>query len=320
MDSAEASFIDLMPFSLCPQTFSNDVDAFYCKISEGLDLLHRLLIPDFISSQFVLQALEFLASLHSGLISLAEKLKLPASQPGEGWLSEYIDETVKMVEVCNALKVGVSGLELYLARVEAVVGPRLRIEQALDACKDEIDRIETENRSFVQAKFETEGILRYTLSDNYVESKFAKWNGFWGIMFAVKNVSSFLSWLLIWGVTYAGSSIHFRIEPVSFKFPWAASFIRLQQIVSDSTTKLRLANSTPVMLLTEFKAIEIPLTDLRAHRVRGGDVRRVQRELRRHYTALIELLETLDWQRNDLLDVIVEGRRKLLETFGNSYA
>lgn len=134
-------------------------------------------------------------------------------------------------------------------------------------------------------------------------------------MFAVTNVTAFLSTLLLWGVVYAGNSTSFRIESINFQAPWAASFLRLQQMVLDALLNARQMNNVPTAFLHEFVAVQ-PFMIIQ--RDDPYKLKIPQQQLRQLALKLSDVVKDLDLRVNDLLDVIVESRKKLLESCGKA--
>lgn len=139
-----------------PVSFSEDLQTFYGALARGLDKLDRSMSENFISFQWLKEALNLLKAMHSGVILLIEKLDLAVSLRGEEWLNDYMDETLKLLDICNALKVGISGLEHYhmvvelalmkLDGLEKIVPLNSRVLNALDACKEESQRVNAEKK------------------------------------------------------------------------------------------------------------------------------------------------------------------------------
>eukprot|EP00249_Psilotum_nudum_P006165 c19504_g1_i1 orf=314-1327(-) len=337
MGRVVSSFRPVVYGNACGMGNSNAVEVFYSKLSQGLDNLERLLSSDFITLEWLSYGVEFLKSTHSGLVLLIEKLQLPISRPCEGWVAEYMDETVKLLDVCNVLKVGVKGMEHYQMLVEAVaaalrrmggVGRAVRGIDALDTCKEEVERLQTENKNLVESKIEADGRLYFNLNDKHAESKFVIWNGLWGVMFAVKNVSSFVSWMLLWGLVYAGNSSSLKFEMVSFGSPWCASFVRLQQRVHEAISKIQGANNDPAAFVHEFDSLQRLLRDIREQlrpinrhafldSAESSKAKQAVHQLGQRSLNFKGGLDILDWLLNDLFDDIVEGRNKLLQNLSN---
>lgn len=315
---------------------NDDVASYYASLAKGLDNLQREAAADFMSFEFVTAGVDLLRSAHSGVLLLMEKLRLPVSTNGEEWLNEYMDETVKLLEVCNVMKSAVSGLEQYQNLVESAIraldvpgNARYQVHRGLhtlNACRQEILQIETEHRILIETKIEAGGKLTVNLVDKHVENKFVKWNGFWGVLFALKNTSSYISRLLLCAIVFIGPIPTLIGELVSVKSLWSASLVRLHQSVTEEIAKTKNAKKCPIMLSSEVELLESTLADLRtqlqpvmrgpASRNDDGEkFRQTIQNLKKGSQKLQAGVESVDWHINDLFDEVVEGRNKLLNLF-----
>eukprot|EP01018_Ginkgo_biloba_P020069 Gb_41259 [translate_table: standard] len=322
-------------------SLNEDLYAFYAALARGLDNLESSLSTNFISFQWLKEALDLLKYVHSAVILMVDKLNLSVSLRGEGWLNEYMDETVKLLDVCNVLKAGLSGLKGYQMLVELALR-KLNVTgnvtpmsfmaiHTLDTCKDEVESLEAKNKKILQSKKLTDGRLNFFLNEKHLESKFVKWNGVWGVMFAMKKVTSLISWLLISALVYSGSlDVHLKFDCKSFQSQWSASFAHLYDRFLVELGKNCDGNRGSVLLLHELETLESIITDFR-DKVQlsdvgnlgtlGGDCDDIQQSiqlLKEKSTAFKESPETVNWLVNDLFNEIVQGRNKLLQVFSDT--
>jgi len=324
-----------------PVSSNEDLQTFYGALARSLDKLDRSMSENFISFQWLKEALNLLKDMHSGVILLVEKLDLPVSLRGEEWLNNYMDETLKLLDICNALKVGISGLKHYhmlvelalmkLDGLETVVPLNYRVMNALDAFKEEAERLDAEKKKIVVSKKLTDGRLKFCLNEKHLESKFVKWNGFWGVMFAVKNVTSLISWFLISGLVYpVPLDLDSNSHNVSFQSQWSTPFLHLYLRFNEELGKNRKENRSSIFLLREFTSLETITTDLRNriqvinnenHSSTPEDLGEFQKGiqlLKRKSSAFKEDLETIDWLVRNLFDEIGRGRDKLLRKLADT--
>lgn len=324
-----------------PVSLSEDLQAFYGALARGLDNLDRSMSENFISCQWLKEALNLLKAMHVGVILLVEKLGLPVSLKGEEWLNDYMDETLKLLDICNALKVGISGLEHYqmvvelslmkLDGLEKVVPLNSKVLNDLDACKEEAARLTAEKKKIVVSKKLTDGRLKFCLNEKNLQSKFAKWNGFWGVMFAVKNVTSLISWFLISGLVYPlPLDLKSDSGNVSFQSQWSTPFLHLYLRFNEELGKNRKENGSSLLLLRQFGTLETITTDLRnriqvisngSHSSTPEDLGQFHKGiqlLKKKTSAFKEDLETIDLLVRNLFDEIGRGRNKLLRVLADT--
>lgn len=324
-----------------PVSFSEDLQTFYGALARGLDKLDRSMSENFISFQWLKEALNLLKAMHSGVILLIEKLDLAVSLRGEEWLNDYMDETLKLLDICNALKVGISGLEHYhmvvelalmkLDGLEKIVPLNSRVLNALDACKEESERVNAEKKKIVVSKKLTDGRFKFCLNEKNLESKFVRWNGFWGVMFAVKNVTSLISWFLVSGLVYPlPLDLNSNSDKVSFQSQWSRPFLHLYMRFNEELGKNLKGNRSSVLLLRDFETLETMTTDLR-DRIQVisngnqsttpedlGQFHKGIQSLKRKSSTFKEDLGSIDWLVRNLFDEIGQGRNKMLRTLADT--
>lgn len=324
-----------------PVSLNEDLQAFNGALARGLENLDRSMSENFISFQWLKEALNLLKAMHAGVILLVEKLDLPVSLKGEEWLNDYMDETLKLLDICNALKVGISGLEHYqmvvelalikLNGLEKAVPLNSRVLNDLDACKEEAGRLNADKQKIIVSKKLTDGRLKFCLNEKNLQSKFVKWNGFWGVMFAVKNVTSLISWFLISGLVYPlPLDPNSNSDKVSFQSQWSTSFLNLYLRFNEELEKNRKGNGSSSLLLRELESLETITTDLRDriqvisngnHTSTPEDLGEFQKSIqlfKKKSSAFKEDLETIDWLVRNLFNEIGRGRNKLLRVLADS--
>lgn len=104
-----------MGTSSCTAT---SLHGFYQFLSHQLDDLDdAFLSSDFMSLHFLQKVLSLLRTLHSHLIQLGQRLHLP---DGGKWLDEYMDESSRLWEACQVLKLGISRMEVFQTEAFAI--------------------------------------------------------------------------------------------------------------------------------------------------------------------------------------------------------
>ncbi|XP_066330549.1 uncharacterized protein [Miscanthus floridulus] len=189
------------------------MNAFYSSMAHGLDALQRSQHAC-LSAAFLQQVAALLRSLHSQLLHLVQRLHLP---PGESWLDEYMDETSRLWDACQLARAGAAGLDAYCAAA-ARVAPALRdwlygssgsggshshaaavrhLQRAITAPRRHAVALHQDNRALADARLDPASLLLDDRSP--LEFKLNAFNGFRGVLYALRNATSFLLVLLVSG-------------------------------------------------------------------------------------------------------------------------
>ncbi|KAJ3675212.1 hypothetical protein LUZ60_004254 [Juncus effusus] len=296
----------------------SSLSSFYNSLTCNLDNLHQSTSPHFFSLHFMQSSISLLRSTHSQLTHLVKRLHLPA---GESWLDEYMDESTRIWNACQVLKHGLSGMESYCTNVSNLVSSieslianggsihsqmGRQVTRTIAVCRREALSLEEENRVLIETHLDS---LQF--SDN--SGSVTGFNGFRGVLYAMKNVSCFIITILTWGLVYwSRSSLSFNGSD-SFSSGYMVSIQRLKQrarIEMDGLDRIGI-------LLYEFQMVRGVIEEMERN---GGD-RMEMTEKSESLKVWIGLLrngcENLIGQLDDLFDEIVEGRKRLLDLCSN---
>ncbi|PKU81981.1 uncharacterized protein LOC110097513 [Dendrobium catenatum] len=309
---------------------SSSANNFYSYLAHGIDDLERSFAStEFMSLQFIQSTVSLLRSFHCQLINMVKKLHLPV---GEKWLDEYMDESSRLWEACQVLKIRITAMESYAttgANIVSSVDSRVanQVKRAVFVCRREAAGLEVENRVLVETR--TEQISLRLDSRLEMESKLNGFNGFRGVLYAMRSVSSFLLIILLWGLvswwpepsasTIGVNEVAVREGSLLHGSGFMASMRTLHQSVVGQVERME---GRPMILMHEFRKVKTALEELREEAERnvgggGGSENEEVREKLESLKGLFGLLrsgaESVAAQLDDFFDEIMEGRKKLLD-------
>ncbi|CAO2039191.1 unnamed protein product [Urochloa humidicola] len=306
---------------------SSTAAAFYATLARGLDDLDRSLsTSEFLSLPSLRCALSLLRAAHAGLARLVASLHLPG---GAAWLDEYMDEASRLCDACRALRLGAAALEGYAAsaaRLASLLSQQQQqasrqqqvvVARAIGVCRREAVAVKEENRAVVESRAEA---LALRLAEGVpadAAKQLAGFNGFRGVLCAIRMLTSFLLTLLSWGVlhywpasaadTGAGGDCG-----AYFGAAFAAALARAQQRAAAEAARCVAAGGGggAGVMMHEFRRARAAVEDAAE---RGGGGEAVAAEVGMRAGALRAACEDVVAMIDDLFDEVVEARKKLLD-------
>jgi hypothetical protein len=317
------------------------MNGFYSSMAHGLDALQRS--PHAcLSAAFLQQAAALLRSLHSQLLHLVQRLHLP---PGESWLDEYMDETSRLWDACHLARAGAAGLDAYCATA-ARVAPALRdwlygsgssgshshaaaaarhLQRAITAPRRHAVALHQDNRALADARLDPASLLLDDRSP--LEFKLNAFNGFRGVLYALRNATSFLLVLLISGtvtclpdLTAACSAVAHHHQLRASGGGYVASVARLRQRVAQEMEGCIIGAGG--IMMYEFRQARAAIDGLKqdfdrvaamgGYRDDIGDSLGQRAEIISGWVGMLRSgAEAVIAELDDFFDEIVEGRKML---------
>lgn len=197
----------------------------------------------------------------------------------------------------------------------------IQVLRAISGCQREIVGLEEENRSRLETRIQP---LSLKFDENVgTESKFNNFNGFQGVLYALKNISSLLLMILLGALVYYHPETSFSSQVdyeghMVFGSAFLVSAARLNQRVKTTLINQQQEHQHGI-LLHEFLKTKAVMEDVKVdletsvELESGVDIHENVKKLKNSFEVLQSGVENIVVQLDDFFDEIVEGRKKLLD-------
>lgn len=334
------------PFRMVASNRSSDqfaklnqiLNAFETSLTTRLKQLEPKILKDMINLSWMQQAMGVLSAIHADLKSLITDLQFPATEWDEKWMDEYLDDTVKLLDICLALNVEISKLEYFQLLVHYALhlldfsdgvwsnDKLFRAKGSLQELKGKMD-LKGENgvNSQRNGKIENCTVILQRMSKSLQFGKVkssSKGRVFLRAMYGVKATTIYLCSVVASALAgHPGPLIELRVPD---QFLWSTAFTSLQQGINGEIK--RSFASGRVRVLKELEMLDAAIENVHpiveklspADTVDGTEkmeqIRIAIQELQQSVQLLAQGLGPLSKQVNDFFHVILSGRNALLDS------
>ncbi|GLJ23152.1 hypothetical protein SUGI_0436970 [Cryptomeria japonica] len=323
---------------------SHALKVFETSLADRLKQLQLTKPKGFINLAWMQQATEVLCATHKDLRSFIADLQFPLTKWDKKWIDEYLDDSLKLLDICNLLNAETSKLEISKLSVQYVlhlldfsggVPPCDKVSRAKDTLQDLTGETKAEGKSGklkTISKAESCTAILHGMNKSFHLGKkkcSSKGKLFMRAMYGVKVITLFVCSILTSALSGSADSLGELHIPE--RFLWSASFRSLQQEVNEDTKN----GSTKAPVLKELedldaavksvhlviqtscigilegkgKAVQVPEELEEVVQIREG-----VKELRDSVEMLSNGLDSLKNQVNEFFQIVLNGRNELLES------
>ncbi|CAM6032444.1 unnamed protein product [Sphagnum compactum] len=297
----------------------------------------------FLSIDWFLQSMTVVLASHSNVEALIPDLQFPLSDKDDKWMDEYLDDSAKLLDVCNVLKEGISDVEHYQMLVQVALvnldnresfseAKYHRARNALQDCKEAIKTKDTEyKQGQPKSKLENCSSMLRTMGEKLVNPKgidAVKGNGFLNAIYGAKVTTIFLCGLLVIALACKPKRPLVNLS-VTNQYLWSSSLLSLQHTVKEETDKRK--NGGSIALLCELDSVDSSVRRLHQlidrnlsekkfplHKDQAGELRQLVEDLSKNSAHLGSGLGPLEQYVNELFRILIDSRLRLLDILSKS--
>ncbi|KAH9558014.1 hypothetical protein CY35_07G114900 [Sphagnum magellanicum] len=297
----------------------------------------------FLSIDWFLQSMTVVLASHSNVEALIPDLQFPLSDKDDKWMDEYLDDSAKLLDVCNVLKEGISDVEHYQMLVQVALvnldnresfseAKYHRARNALQDCKEAIKTKDTEyKQGQPKSKLENCSSMLRTMGEKLVNPKgvdAVKGNGFLNAIYGAKVTTIFLCGLLVIALACKPKRPLVNLS-VTNQYLWSSSLISLQHTVKEETDRRK--NGGSIALLCELDSVDSSVRRLHQlidrnllekkfplHKDQAGELRQLVEDLSKNSAHLGSGLGPLEQYVNELFRILIDSRLALLDILSKS--
>lgn len=297
-----------------PSSSRNNIDEplrSFSSLVTDIDRLKTSLAGDCISLKWCSEAINLLRKMHFQFLLFMEKSNAPISREGINIVDEYMKETLDLLDLCNSLKLAMSGMGRYRLMVDFAVR-KLHDHGFPDKMtKTEIESLESETKKIYGAeKWKDMNPPKTDMSKTKGKNSAVHF------ICAIKATHGAIGMLIFSALLYP---IEITVnEEVYREFPQLKPLsLSLGRLVGCFWKKVEGVKAESGSVLKENQVIEKAVLDIKARVLKGKDVDQEKLRtsidlLKKSSEALGVGIEMFESVVNELFEEIVQGRKKVL--------
>lgn len=227
--------------------FNEILNTFVISLTRKLKQLKPKILKNMINRLWMQRAMAVLSATHAYLKSLITYLQFPTAEWDEKWMDEYLDDTVKLLDIFLSLNVEISKLEYFQLLVHYALhllefsygvwsnDKLFHVKRSLQELKEKMDSkgktgANTQRNSRIENCIVILQRMRKSLQFGKVKSS-SKGSVFLRAMYGVKATTIFLCSVVASTLTgHSGPLIELHIP---YQFLWSTTFMSLQRGIND---------------------------------------------------------------------------------------
>ncbi|KAL2552942.1 Protein BYPASS related [Forsythia ovata] len=292
------------------------LNTFEVTLVERLKKLKPLDREDVLSLSWMRYAMESLCAIHTDIKTLITALELPVCDWDDKWIGVYLDNSVKLLDICIAFSSDISRLNQSNLFLQCVLhnleGPSKQFMRARSSLDGWRQHISSKNQRFEKC-FAIMDSLAATIDLPKIKNS-AKGKVLMRAMYGVKVVTLFIC--SIFAAAFSGSTKKLMDLHVPESFSWAEAFTDLQAFINNEIRNLY--SSGRVTVLKELEAVDTSVKKLYPIVQDGLDP--VETEVLQYSTSDLRIqtekfsqgLDLLAKEVDSFFQIVLTGRDALL--------
>ncbi|PIA49233.1 hypothetical protein AQUCO_01300226v1 [Aquilegia coerulea] len=275
---------------------------------------------DVISFSWMTFAMKCLCEIHTDIKVLITELQLPVSEWDQKWMDVYLDNSVRLLDICIAFNSELSRLgqgQLLLQCVRHALDVSSSLPSSVQLAKSHTSLDEwMQQISAKNTKIENCSSILHALAGSLHSPKIkdsAKGKVLMRAMYGVRVVSIFVC--SAFATAFSGSSKTVMSLQVSDKLLWAKAFDDVQSDVNGEIRRLSQGNMT---ILKELEAVDssvkklYPLTQNGSYPTKDGSLKTSVLDLGNQMERFSQGLDFLSKEVESFFQIVLTGRDALL--------